>query len=179
MRPEESLPRADFEPRRNLRNRQSRSVGRQHRLRRKMRHNAVQQRRLDLEILRDRLNHPVALLQLRQIVFEVARRDQRRQRRLIKRRRLCLRQRAKRRLAPADSRAPSPAGTISSSNDGNARIGQVRGDARAHGSRAQHRGTTNQQRLCSEKRYEQWWPVQSYSCWALPAHAQVDAAHTP
>ena len=111
-----------------------------------MRHNAIQQRSLDLKILSDCLDDPVALLQLRQVVFKIAGSDHRRQRRFIKRRRLGLRQPRERRFRQPIARSLTRRNHIKQKRR-NASVGQVRRNARAHGSRAQNRGTAHQQWL--------------------------------
>ena len=62
---------------RDLPDRQSRRVSGKQRARPHVRDHPLQQRVLDLEILGDRLHHPVALGEFRKIVFEISRRDER------------------------------------------------------------------------------------------------------
>ena len=111
-----------------------------------MGHNARQQGRLDSQILGHGLYHPVALGQLRQVVVEVAGRDERGQRWLIE----------GGRLGSAEGfhcRQRQPVARAVSSRDHveqqrwDAGVGQVGGNAGTHGSCPQHRGAANQERL--------------------------------
>jgi hypothetical protein len=114
--PEEAFP-VRSQPCGDLRNRQAGGVGGKHGMGRKMGHNARQQGRLDGQILGHGLYHPVALGQLRQVVVEVAGRDERGQCWLIEGGRLGL-PRASIAASASRLRGPSPAGTISSSSVG-------------------------------------------------------------
>ena len=111
-----------------------------------MRQNAGQQRRLDFEILGDGFDHPVAVGQFGQIVVECPGSDERSNGWLVKGCRLCLCQRFE-----SDSCqrtfAASGLGRQIQQNRWDARIGQVSGDARAHGASPQHGRAPNQQRL--------------------------------
>ena len=80
----------------NLLQRQAGGVGGEQRIRRQMRHDAVEQRRLDGQILSHRLDDPVAAGQLGQIVLKVARSNQSPKGRLIERCRPALEQCTKR-----------------------------------------------------------------------------------
>ena len=101
-----------------------------------MRRYACQQLLLDLEILRHRLDDPVALGELSQIVIEVARANARGGGWRIKRGGLALLERIERFVRDGVSRAIA----CSQVQQQHAHPGvrQMRGDARSHGARAQH-----------------------------------------
>ncbi len=131
----------------DLLDRQPGGIGGQHRARSQVRHHALQQRALDFEILGDRFNHPVALRQFGQVVFKVARREERGQSRLVKRCRLRFAQRVNRRHGQFVSRLRAVLGHHVEQQRRNSGIGQVSGDARAHRARAKHRGAADQKWL--------------------------------
>ena len=103
-----------------------------------------QQCALDLQILRHRLDDPVALGDPLQVIVEVARRDQPRRIHRVERRRLGLLQtvqRGQRKLVPC--RRTGICGRSRrhhvQQHYGHSGVGDMRGDARAHCPRAQHR----------------------------------------
>ncbi len=102
-----------------------------------MRRDARQQLLLDLEIFRYRLDDPVAFGELRQIVIEVAGANARGGGWRVKSGRLALLQRVERLVRNGVAGAIAR-GQIQQ-QDADAGIGQMSGDARSHGARAQHR----------------------------------------
>ena len=110
-----------------------------------MRHCVRQQSRLDGQVLRHGLNHPVAAGQLRQIVLEVAGGNQRRERGLIESSRFGLGQLVESGFSEPVSIPIASRNHIQKQNR-NPGIGQVSRDAGAHGSRAQHCGAAYQKR---------------------------------
>ena len=115
-----------------------------------MGNDAGEKRSLDFKILCDRLDDPVAFGESGQVVLEVAGCDERSKAGLVKRCRFgfakCL-----------DCRKGEPVSSPGSvfrdhvQQEGrNSGVGQMRGDARAHGSGAEHRPTAHQKRLSGD-----------------------------
>ena len=109
-----------------------------------MRCHPRQQLLLDLQVFRHRLNDPIALGELRQIIVEVAGANARGSRRRVERGRLALLQRVERLVRNGVAGAVA-AGQIQQQH-AHAGICQMRGNPRAHGARAQHCGLPQQQR---------------------------------
>ncbi len=130
---------------------QAGGVGGEERVRRKMRQDAREQRRLDFEIFGDSFDDPVALRELGQIVVEVAGSDEPDERRLKECCRLGFCESVEgslRERTPGASRLWRKV----EQERGDSSVGQMRGDAGAHGSRAEHSGAANEQRLRIK-----WW----------------------
>ena len=118
-----------------------------------MRDNACQQRGLDGQIFGYCLNHPIAVGKFGQVVVEVAGGDQRGQRGVVECRRFGLAKGLKR----ADCKLVPHAfagGNHVEQQRRNAGVGQVRGDAGAHGSGTQDGRAANQKRQsnCGKRR---------------------------
>jgi len=129
----------------NAADRQAGSIGGEQRLGRKMRQNAGQQSGLNFEILGDGLDDPVALRQLRKIVVEVTWGDERGVRQVIESGRLGFCEGFEAGICQRVIRC-----SFLEAGRGEERefsIGQVRGNAGAHGSGAQHGGAAHHQRL--------------------------------
>ena len=98
---------------------------------------AAEQAALDLQVLGHRFDDPVAVAQLRQVVFEVARRDQGRGGGREERARLLLQG-----VLDAGQRGGVPVGLIGQNDIEQERrdagVGEMGGNARPHGAGAQH-----------------------------------------
>jgi hypothetical protein len=145
MRPKESLAKAGNGSS-DARDGQARSVGRQNGVSAEVRQNACEQRGLDFEILGDGFDHPITLGNPGQVVVEGAGHDQTAKRCLKE----CGRLRFRKRFKSGDG-GRALRGLILwrkvKQERRDSGVGQMRGDARAHGSCAQHRGAAHQQRL--------------------------------
>ena len=115
-----------------------------------MRRHARQQLLLDLQVLRHRLDDPVALRKRGEVVLEVAGANARCGSGRVERRRLALLQRIQR-LCPQRHCARHPSRRQVQQQHADTGIRQMRRDARSHRARAQHRGFAQQQRLADAR----------------------------
>jgi hypothetical protein len=126
----------------DLADRQAGGIGGEHGMRGQVRHNAVEQGSFDGQIFCHCFDDPVAVGQLGQIVLEVAGSDERGQRGFIECGWFCLGQGGERGLRQAASIAIASRNQVKKER-GDSCVGKVSGDARTHGSGAQHGGAAN------------------------------------
>ena len=118
-------------------NRQAASVGGHQSPWLQMRRDLLEQRLLDRQVFRHRLDHPIAVGQQFEVVVEIAGCDVNRKRRIEERGRLAALQVLERLRGDAGGGAVLRCDV--QHHHGQSRVGEMRSDARAHRSRAQHR----------------------------------------
>ena len=116
-------------------------------MRGEMGQDASQQRGFDFEVFGDGFNDPVALGEFGQVVVEVAGSDEGGERRLEEGGGLGFGERIEGGAGQLAARRFRALGARSSKSDRDAGVGQMRGDAGAHGSGAENGGAADEQRL--------------------------------